>query len=548
MYNQSVFSECMPLGDVLVRSGGRYPDHPALVLPGATYSYGDLTAGAVRVGRLLVALGVRPGDTVGVLAPNSKEFVDAMFGTALAGAVLVPLNSRLRSSELRYIITHAELKVVLTTDALAPRTDFRSELTAAFPALATSDSTILDVPEAPHLRRIVMLSGEGGPGIVAASAVEEFAESVTSEQIAARRQRVRLRDDAMIIYTSGTTAAPKGCVLSHEAVTRGPIGRTAQAVPFSEPRESRVFWSPAPLFHIAAVQGLIACVAMGSTYLTDVYLDGDRALAMVRKWPPTSLWPMFQSAFDTLVDAAGFRDEDLAHATSLITVGSADEMRAVQSRFPNALLINGSGMSEMAGHFSLSKPTDDIETRATTSGVPVHGVDVKIVDPVTLRTAPVGELGELYVRGYAMMTRYFRDPEQTATAIDDEGWLHTGDLFRLLHHGYLRYEGRLKDMIKVGGENVPAIEVESYLCTHPDVVLAQVVAKRDRRLDEVPVAFIELRDGATVGADDIIAFCSGKIASFKIPRQVYFLTPDQWPRSATKMNKRALREVAAARS
>ncbi|WP_020112820.1 class I adenylate-forming enzyme family protein [Rhodococcus sp. 114MFTsu3.1] len=548
MYNQSVFSECLPLGDVLVRSGAMYPDHPALVLPDRTFSYADLTAGAVRVGRLLVALGVRPGDTVGVLAPNSNEFVEAMFGTALAGAVLVPLNPRLRSSELRYIITHAELKVLLTSDALAPRTDFRSELTAAFPELATADSKSLDLPEAPHLRRIVMLRGEGAPGIVAASDVEELAESVTSEQIALRRQRVRLRDDAMIIYTSGTTAAPKGCVLSHEAVTRGPVGRTAQAVPFPEPRENRVFWSPAPLFHIAAVQGLVACVAMGSTYLTDVYLDGDRALAMVRRWKPTSLWPMFQSAFDTLIDADGFREEDLAHATSLLTVGSAEEMRAVQRRFPKALLVNGSGMSEMAGHFSLSDPADDMETRATTSGVPVQGVEVRIIDPVTMEIAPVGELGELYVRGYAMMTRYFRDPEQTAASIDEEGWLRTGDLFRLLHRGYLRYEGRLKDMIKVGGENVPAIEVESYLCTHPDVVLAQVVAKRDRRLDEVPVAFVELRDGATAGADDIIAFCSGKIASFKVPRQVFFLTPDQWPRSATKMNKKALREVAAARS
>ncbi|OZE22876.1 hypothetical protein CH256_21470 [Rhodococcus sp. 05-2254-6] len=548
MYNQSVFSECMPLGDVLIRSGERFPDHPAFVLPNETLSYREMTAGAVRIGRLLIALGLRAGDKVGVLAPNSREFVEAAFGTALAGAVLVPLNPRLRSRELSYIIAHSEISVVLTTDALAPRTDFRTELTAAFPGVATSDSLGLALHEAPHLREIVMLKGEGGPGIVGASAVDELAHSVTKADIEVRRQRVRLRDDAVIIYTSGTTASPKGCVLSHEAVTRGPIGRTAQAVPFPEPRENRVFWSPAPLFHIAALQGLIACVAMGSTYLTDVYLDGGRALDMVRKWRPTSLWPMFQSAFDTLMDAQGFREVDLEDATSLITVGSADEMRFVQSRFPKALLINGSGMSEMSGHFSLSKPTDDVELRAVTSGMPVHGVEVKIVDPVTLGIVPLGELGELYVKGYAMMTRYYRDPEQTAAAIDEEGWLHTGDLFRTLSSGHLRYEGRLKDMIKVGGENVPAIEVESYLCTHPDVVLAQVVAKRDRRLDEVPVAFVELREGATVSADDIIAFCRGQIASFKVPRQVFFLSAEEWPRSATKMNKRALREVAATSS
>jgi acyl-CoA synthetase (AMP-forming)/AMP-acid ligase II len=228
-----VYSESLPLADLLVRSARRHPDDTALVLPGSSFSYAELLNRSVAVARGLVACGVGLGDKVGLLAPNGPEFVESFFGAALVGAVLVPLNARHRSTELSYIIGHAEIAAILSTDALAPRTDFASILTGVFPELDQRPSDEpLDLPLAPHLRRIVMLRGESAPGILGRAEFDALAQQVTPDTVERLRCRVRVRDDAMIIYTSGTTSNPKGCVLSHEAVTRGPVGRTTAAVPF----------------------------------------------------------------------------------------------------------------------------------------------------------------------------------------------------------------------------------------------------------------------------------------------------------------------------
>jgi acyl-CoA synthetase (AMP-forming)/AMP-acid ligase II len=546
--DDGVYSESLPLADLLVRSARRHPDDTALVLPGSSFSYAELLDRSVAVARGLVACGVGLGDKVGLLAPNGPEFVESFFGAALAGAVLVPLNARHRSTELSYIIGHAEIAAILSTDALAPRTDFASILTEVFPELEQRRSDEpLDLPLAPHLRRIVMLRGESAPGILGRAEFDALAQQVTPDTVGRLRCRVRVRDDAMIIYTSGTTSNPKGCVLSHEAVTRGPVGRTTAAVPFEEPREERVLWCPAPLFHIAALQGFIFSVAKGITFLTDLHLDGARAWHAIRRHRATSLWPMFMPAMNAVLETDGFDASQLDHVSSMITVGAPSELRALQALFPKAVLVNGSGMSEMTGHFCLSPRDDSTELRATTSGRPVAGAECRVIDPVTGADLPDGELGELLVRGYSMMTRYHRDPGKTAEAIDTDGFLHTGDLFRRYPSGHFRYEGRLKDMLKVGGENVPPAEVEEYLCSHPAVLVAQVVGRPDARLEEVPVAFVQVQAGVEVTAEDLMRHCRGSIASFKVPRAVYFKTAEQWPMSATKISKVALRREAAER-
>jgi fatty-acyl-CoA synthase/long-chain acyl-CoA synthetase len=205
-------------------------------------------------------------------------------------------------------------------------------------------------------------------------------------------------------------------------------------------------------------------------------------------------------------------------------------------------------MSEMAGYYCMSPLEDTAEQRATNAGKAVSGTESRVIDPETGLDAEPGELGELLLRGYSMMVGYFKDPERTAEAVDTEGWLHTGDLFRREADGHLVYEGRLKDMLKVGGENVPAVEVEAFLCTHPAVLLAEVVARPDDRLDEVPVAFVELVEGATVTDEEIIEYCRGKISSFKVPRAVFFKTSTEWPMSSTKVDKVSLRREALERS
>jgi len=199
------------------------------------------------------------------------------------------------------------------------------------------------------------------------------------------------------------------------------------------------------------------------------------------------------------------------------------------------------GMTETAGIFALCAPDETPEQRTISQGKPVPGVAVKIIELESGQEAAHDVVGEILVRGYCVMDGYHRAPEKTAEALDSEGWLHTGDLYARGADGQLTFHGRAKDMLKVGGENVAAIEVEAYLCSHPAVKLAEVVGRPDPRLDEVPVAFVELRPGQAASQEDLIGFCQGRIASYKVPRAVYFVNDGEWPMSATKVDKRALR-------
>lgn len=533
------FSEAMPVGDLLVRSAERYPERVAVAFPDIELSFGDLLESAALTAKGLYAVGIRPGDHVGVLMPNCPEFFDAYFGAALLGCVLVPLNARYRSSELAYIIDNARLSAVLSTDRIAARTDFRDILKRAFPHLELSTpQEPLDLPGAERLRQIVMLDGDTAPGFLGRNDFYARAPEVDDDVIDHARAMVRIRDIAMILYTSGTTANPKGCLISHEAIVRGSLGRMRENVPLLE---RNTFWCPGPLFHIAGMQVMLASIGLGATFVTDVFFDGSQALEQIERHRVTSLWPWFQAVLNGLTGAPGFRSEALASVTSFSLIGPPAFLRGVQRLMPTAVHINGSGMTETAGYFLINPLTDTPEQRATLGGVVVAGMEVKIIDPETGSEMPTGEIGEILIRGYSVMEGYYRDDEKTTASFDSEGWLHTGDLFVQDETRHVTFQGRLKDMLKVGGENVPAIEVEAFLCTHPAVRLAEVVGRPDDRLDEVPVAFVEIAEGVSVTEEELIDYCRGRIASFKVPRAVYFKKSDEWPMSATKVNKVALR-------
>ncbi|TFD46004.1 fatty acid--CoA ligase [Cryobacterium frigoriphilum] len=535
----TVFSEAVPLGDLLVRGAARHPDRVALAFPDHELTYAQLLSGAVLTARGLHALGVRRGDHVGLLMPNSPEFLEGYFAITLLGCVVVPLNARYRSSELAYVIDHARLRVVLVTDRNSERCDFRAILSESLPSLA--DAVVgapLDLSEAQNLTHIVMLRGAESPGFVGQDRFFAAAAGTPAELIEAIRSTVRLRDVAMLLYTSGTTAHPKGCLISHEGISRGSLGRMRQNVPLVD---HNVYWCPGPLFHIAAMQVMLGSIGLGGTFVSDTYFDGPRALEQIRQYRVTSLWPWFQAIMNGLTTAPGFSPDDLATVTSISLIGPPSFLRDVQAMVPQATHINGSGMSELSGYYAMSPLDDSAEMRATTGGKPVSGVEVRIIDPETGIDAPRGTIGEILVRGYLLMEGYYRDPDKTAEAIDADGWLHTGDLYVQDEDGHITYEGRLKDMLKVGGENVPAIEVEAFLCTHPSVMLAEVIGRPDERLDEVPVAFVEIAAGSAVTENDLIDFCRGRIASFKVPRAIFFKTASEWPMSATKINKVALR-------
>jgi fatty-acyl-CoA synthase/long-chain acyl-CoA synthetase len=219
-------------------------------------------------------------------------------------------------------------------------------------------------------------------------------------------------------------------------------------------------------------------------------------------------------------------------------------VNTVQGLLPGTEIIQACGMTETAGIFALCDRDDSAESRATSHGKPAPGIEVRIVDPETETELPNGHLGEIWVRGYNVMDKYWAAAEKTSQSLTPDGWLKTGDAYTRLANGSLVFGGRYKDMLKVGGENVAAVEVEAVLCTHPAVKTAEVVGRPDTRLDEVPVAFIELHAGRSADAETLSAHCRERLANYKVPRSVYFVSAGDWPMSATKIDKRVLRDRA----
>jgi fatty-acyl-CoA synthase/long-chain acyl-CoA synthetase len=342
----------------------------------------------------------------------------------------------------------------------------------------------------------------------------------------------------MILYTSGTTANPKGCVLSHEAVVRGPLHRALHRFGTGD---GDVTWGAGPLYHVGCLSPFVGSIGAGGTYLTDLYFDAGRALTLMAEQNANVAFPWFPGIMQPLLDHPGFDPETLKGLQSILVIGPRPMIEQVQETFPNVEMIAACGMTEAAGIYALSDRLETVAERSEAQGKAAPGIELRIIDIVTGADVPDGTMGEVLLRGYCVMTEYYKDPEKTAQTIDPAGWLHTGDLYTRTPDGRVIFEGRLKDMLKVGGENVATIEIESFLCSHPAVRMASVIGRPDLRLDEVPVAFVELEVEHSITSDELQEFCRGRISRYKIPAEIHFITAAEWPMSTTKIDKRGLR-------
>jgi fatty-acyl-CoA synthase/long-chain acyl-CoA synthetase len=529
------------LGDLLLIAADKYPDSTALILADERLTYRELAARAMARARSLIALGVQPREHVGLLLPTCIEFVEYLFGISLAGAVAVPMNARYRHNELAYVADNGDLVAIVTTSRIADKVDFVERLGLALPGLAdTRDARRIAVPAAPRLRNLVLLGDSGAQGFLDQRAFEALAAEVPEDTVHERRLRVRLRDVAIMLYTSGTTANPKGCLISHEAIVRNSIalGRHRYGLAAHD-----VFWSPLPMFHIAAILPLCATFDVGGAYCTMSFFEAGQALRTLEKEKVTATYPCFVTIMSDLIHHPDFSKTDLSRITlmnSNFAVQPPGIRDAMLKAMPNAIYVGTFGMTETAGTVTTSRLDDPLDQRVGRLGRPLPGLDVRIVDAETGRDVATGERGEVLVRGYATLEGYYKDPVKTAQALDADGWYHTGDIGSIDAAGTMMFHGRTKDMLKVGGENVAAAEIESCLQRHPAVKLAQVVGIPDPRLQEVAAAFVELQSDATATGDELIAFCRREIAGFKVPRVVRFVT--EWPMSTSKIQKFRLRD------
>lgn len=534
------YIEAVHIGDLLARAAAHQPQRDAIVFPNERRTYNELLDGAMQTARGLYALGVRPGEHVGILMPNGIETVEAFFATSLIGAVAVPINARYKVAELRYVVEDADLVTILTTDLVADFVDFAGLLAASLPSLSGSTHPLnLSLPEVPRLRNAVMLRGSAGGGFVGRAQLDQLAATVDPVVIDDCRHGADIRDVAMVLYTSGTTAHPKGCMLSHEALVRTSIVKVTDHL---DPLAHRRVWCPCPLFHVGAIAALLSAVAFCDTYITTTHFEAGEALALMEREAATTAWPLFSAFHQGLLNHPDFAKTDLSSLTQIAAVGTPDELRRLQSAIPNARVMAAYGMTETSAIITLPALNEAEDRRIMCCGQPLRGIELAICDPATGEHVPPGMMGEIVVRGYCLLDGYYRAPEKTAESFDSEGWFHTGDLGLVDAQGRVAFRGRLKDMLKVGGENVAAVEIEAFLSSHPAVGHTEVVGAPDSVLDEIPVAFIERVPGEQITAAELIEFCQGQIARFKIPRHVRFVEPGAWPMSATKVNKVALRE------
>jgi acyl-CoA synthetase (AMP-forming)/AMP-acid ligase II len=527
------------LGDLLLIAADKDPNRAAVVLPHRQATFGELRERVIRRALSLQALGVQAGDHVGLLLPTGMDFVESMFAIALLGAVTVPVNARYQPPELAYVVENADLRLLITTDKIAEAVNFTERLNTAFPDLAAQDPTALHLEGAPLLRNIVLYGDSESAGLLTESIFDAGAENGDLERLHLARLQVRLGSTALILYTSGTTANPKGCMISHEAIVRN----SAALADRYELTGEDSFWSPLPMFHIAAILPLSAIFSRGGTYVTTGYFQAGEALRMMEEGAVTATYPCFWTIMSDLVDHPDFETTDLSRVKLMnanFAVQPPEIGAKMKKALPNAIFVGTFGMTETAGTVTTSRLDATEEQRFKRLGTPLSGIEVKAIDPETGQEAATGEKGEAWIRGYCTFTEYYKSPEKTAEALDDEGWFHSGDLVSIDADGQLMFHGRLRDMLKVGGENVAAVEIENCLQQHAAVKLAQVVGVPDRRLIEIPAAFIELEAGHSATEEELIGFCKGKIAGFKVPRHVRFVTA--WPISSTKIQKFRLQE------
>jgi acyl-CoA synthetase (AMP-forming)/AMP-acid ligase II len=527
------------MGDLLLTAADRNPDKLALVFPETRYTYAELAARALRRARSLQALGVKPRDHVGILMHTCPEFVELYFAIALCGAVIVPINARYKASEIGYVVENADLVTVITTAAVAEQVNFVERLEAALPGLsAQADPRRLSIGTAPRLRNVVRFGAGERAGFISDAAFDAGADAVPEIAVHETRLGVRVRDVALMLYTSGTTANPKGCLITHEAQVRNSItlGRHRYRLTAEDS-----LWSPLPMFHIAAVLPMLAIFDVGGTYLTMGYFDPGVALQMLEEHKVTATYPSFVTIMQGLIYHPDFAARDLTSIrlmNSNFAVQPPGVSEPIMKAMPGAVQVGSFGMTEASGTVSTGSPSEPESQRITRLGRPLPGLEVRVVD-TDGRDIATGGRGEVLVRGYSLFEGYYRDAEKTAQALDAEGWFHTGDIGSLDAAGTIMFHGRIKDMLKVGGENVAAAEIEAQLQKHPAVKLAQVVGIPDSKYEEVPAAFIELQPDQTVTPEELIELCRRDIASFKVPRQVRFVT--EWPMSSSKIQKFRLR-------
>lgn len=545
--SSSVWVDGLTFPQVLQRTAERWPDREAMVFPQLSYrrTWRQFRQDVEEAARALLALGIQPQEHVGIWATNWPQWVILQFATATVGAVLVNINPAYRVHELEYVLNQADITTLFLTDRFK-QSDYFALVQELCPELSSCSLEQRPSARCPRLRHVVSIQPRKLPGMRNWQEFLDLAQAVPVSEVHRRAEFLCPHDVVNIQYTSGTTGFPKGAMLTHRNLLMNAY-YVGERLAFTEQDRLCI---PVPFYHcFGCVMGTLMCVIYGATMVVPAEsFDPLATLQAIHQERCTAVYGV-PTMFLAELNHPRFGEFDLSSLRTGIMAGSPcpiELMKQVVEKMGCREITIAYGLTEASPVITQTRTTDSLEHRVGTVGQPLPGLEVRIVRPGTWEDVPVGQPGELVVRGHGVMKGYYNKPAETAEVLSPDGWLRTGDLALQTPEGYYRITGRIKDMIIRGGENIYPREIEEFLLTHPKILDAQVVGLPDEKYGEEVSAWIRVRPGMTLTEDEVREFCRNRIAHYKIPRYIVFV--DEYPTTVTgKIQKFKLRELGIQR-
>jgi len=530
------------IGQHLDAVAARDPSRPALIMPhqNIRWNYGEFVAEVDKLAMGMLALGIEPGDRVGIWCPNRYEWVLTQFATAKIGAIMVCINPAYRLYELQYALNKVSCKAIVTAEAFKT-SHYLAMLQELAPELDDCEPGQLQSEKLPHLQIVIRMGEQTTPGMFNFGPVCDMGDETQAQQLAAISAGLDPASPINIQFTSGTTGMPKGATLNHTNILNNAY-LSGQNMNFTA---DDVLCIPVPMYHcFGMVLGTLLCVSHGATMVLPCEVFEPQAVLQAVADEKCTALHGVPTMFIAELDAPDFSGYDVSSLRTGIIAGSTcpvELMKRLINEMDLTEIVIGYGQTECSPIDTMTAIDDSFDARVTTVGRPHTNWEVKIVREDG-STADIGETGEVCARGYGVMQGYWDDEDKTADTIDSEGWLHSGDLGEMQGDGYIKITGRIKDMIIRGGENVYPREIEEFLYTHPAIQEVQVFGVPDEKYGEQVAAWVQLRDNTSLTEEQVKEYCSGQITHFKIPK--YIKVVDEFPMTVTgKMQKFVMRDA-----